>query len=115
MVGGSAGLSLGVAAATVLLVPGIGQVFALGIGGAALLGLAGLRAGAAVGKATSSDPNCPEPTADERCTEDATFFRDVLKEGRSLVIVRTESKETASAACAILDRLGLGTQGRTPT
>jgi anti-sigma B factor antagonist len=30
-------------------------------------------------------------------------------------VVRTESQETATAACEILDRLGLGMQGKTPT
>src|SRR5438445_251618 len=42
------------------------------------------------------------------------FFREVLKEGRSLIVVRTESHEIATSACAILDRLGLGMQGKTP-
>ncbi|MGA7568455.1 MAG: hypothetical protein WBW53_20550, partial [Terriglobales bacterium] len=42
------------------------------------------------------------------------FFREVLKEGRSLIVVRTESQQIANAACAILDRLGLGIQGHTP-
>ena len=42
------------------------------------------------------------------------FFREVLREGRSLVVVRTESKETASSACAIIDRLGLSIGGKTP-
>ena len=47
-VGGAAGMSAGVVAATLLL-PGIGPVFALGFGAAALLGLAGAGAGATVG------------------------------------------------------------------
>ena len=38
----------------------------------------------------------------------------MLREGRSLVVVRTESKETVSSACAILDRLGLSIEGKTP-
>jgi len=42
------------------------------------------------------------------------FFREVLKEGRSLIVVRTESSEIATTACSILDRLGLGMQGKTP-
>jgi anti-sigma B factor antagonist len=42
------------------------------------------------------------------------FFREVLKEGRSLIVVRTESQEIATSACAILDRLGLGMEGKTP-
>ena len=41
-------------------------------------------------------------------------FVEVLKEGRSLIVVRTESQELATAACEILDRLGLGMRGQTP-
>jgi anti-sigma B factor antagonist len=113
-VGGAAGMTTGVVAATLLL-PGIGPVFALGFGAAALLGLAGAGTGAAVGASASHDPQAPQPTPDEECTEDAAFFREVLKEGRSLIVVRTESQEIATSACNILDRLGLGMQGKTPT
>jgi len=106
-------MSAGVVAATLLL-PGIGPVFALGLGAAALLGLAGAGAGAAVGSAASQDVEAPQPTADEKASEDVAFFREVLKEGRSLVVVRTESHHIATSACAVLDRLGLGMQGKTP-
>jgi anti-sigma B factor antagonist len=112
-VGGAAGMSAGVVAATLLL-PGIGTVFALGFGAATLLGLAGAGAGATVGSAASRAAQTPQPTPDEKCSEDAAFFREVLKEGRSLIVVRTESLEVAAAACAILDRLGLGMRGKTP-
>ncbi|MGA8619886.1 MAG: anti-sigma factor antagonist [Candidatus Sulfotelmatobacter sp.] len=112
-VGGAVGMSAGVAAAT-LLIPGLGPVFALGFGAAALLGLAGAGTGAAVGKSAVHDAKTPQPTADEKCSEDAAFFREVLKEGRSLIVVRTESKELATSACDVLDRLGLGMQNRTP-
>jgi anti-sigma B factor antagonist len=112
-VGGATGMSAGVVAAT-LLIPGVGPVFALGFGAAALLGLAGAGAGAVVGSAASSDAEIPQPTADEKCPDDVAFFREVLKEGRSLVVVRTESPDIAASACAILDRLGLGLQGKTP-
>jgi anti-sigma B factor antagonist len=53
-------------------------------------------------------------TPEEKCSEDVAFFREVLKEGRSLIVVRTESKELASTACGILDRLGLGMQAGAP-
>jgi anti-sigma B factor antagonist len=113
-VGGAAGMTTGVVAATLLL-PGIGPVFALGFGAAALLGLAGAGTGATVGAAVAHDPQAPQPSPDEKCTEDAAFFREVLKEGRSLIVVRTESQEIATSACNILDRSGLGMQGKTPT
>ncbi len=112
--GAATGMSAGVVAATLLVVPGIGQVFALGFGAAALLGLAGAGAGSAVGGAAAEHKAGPVPAADESASEDVAFFREVLKEGRSLIVVRTESHDTAAAACGILDRLGLGIQGRTP-
>jgi len=111
--GGAAGMSAGVVAATLLL-PGIGTVFALGFGAAAVLGLAGAGAGASVGSAASHDDKAPRPTPDEKVAEDVAFFREVLKEKRSLIVVRTESAEVATVACAILDRLGLGMHGKTP-
>jgi anti-sigma B factor antagonist len=114
-VGGAAGITTGVAAATLLL-PGIGTVFMLGIGAAALLTGAG--AGATVGSAAAAagetDADAPKPTTAEKCSEDVAFFREVLKEGRSLIVVRTESQQLATSACEVLDRLGLGMQNRTP-
>jgi len=111
--GGAAGMSAGVVAAT-LLVPGLGAVFALGFGAAALLGLAGAGTGAALGKAVAHDAQAAQPTPGEKCSEDVAFFREVLKEGRSLIVVRTESQALATTACGVLDRLGLGMQNRTP-
>lgn len=112
--GAATGMSAGVVAASLLVVPGIGQVFALGFGAAALLGLAGAGAGSAIGGAAAGDSTSPLPTPDEKSSEDAAFFREVLKEGRSLIVVRTETQETANVACGILDRLGLGIEGHTP-
>jgi anti-sigma B factor antagonist len=112
--GGAAGMSAGVIAAT-LLVPGVGPVFALGFGAAALLGLTGAGAGRAIGShIQSASPDIPKPTPDEKCSEDVAFFREVLKEGRSLIVVRTESQPLASSACGVLDRLGIGMQNQTP-
>lgn len=111
--GMATGMSAGVVAATLMLT-GIGTVFALGFGAAALLGLAGAGGGAALGKTMTQGGDSPQPTPDEECSEDVMFFREVLREGRSLVVVRTEFKETAGLACAILDRLGLSIEGKTP-
>src|ERR1700685_1945591 len=112
--GGATVMASGVAVASLLL-PGIGTLFALGFGAAALVGLAGAGAGAAGWKAAAGDGSAgPQPTKDENCAEDVSFFRAVLAEGKSLIVVRTESHETAKKACEILDRLGLGIQGRTP-
>jgi anti-sigma B factor antagonist len=108
LVGGVAGASM-VAA---LLVPGLGPVFALGAGAAALFGLADSGTRAAIGKAVFRTGQDPVP--DPKSSEDAAFFRDVLKQGRSLIVVRTESQELATAASRVLDRLGLGLENRTP-
>jgi anti-sigma B factor antagonist len=112
-VGGAAGMTAGVVAASLLL-PGIGTVFALGLGAAALLGAAGAGAGRSVGSAAANDSQAPLPTANEKLSDEAVFLREVLKEGRSLVVVQTDSQETAKLACEILDRLGLGIRGMTP-
>lgn len=112
-VGGAAGMTTGVVAATLLL-SGVGTVFALGFGAAALLGLAGAGTAASIGSTAMNDPDAPKPTATEKCSEDTAFFVEVLKEGRSLVVVRTESQELAASACGVLDRLGLGMRGQTP-
>jgi anti-sigma B factor antagonist len=111
--GMATGMSAGVVAATLMLT-GVGTVFALGFGAAALIGLAGAQGGAAIGKTMTERGGSPQPTPDGKCSEDVLFFREVLREGRSLVVVRTESKETASSASAIIDRLGLSIQGKTP-
>src|SRR5438270_12930765 len=75
-VGGAAGMTTGVVAASLLL-PGIGTVFALGFGAAALLGLAGAGAGATVSSAAIDDGKVPEPTAADKSPEDLEFFREV--------------------------------------
>jgi anti-sigma B factor antagonist len=110
--GGVAGITTGVAAAALLL-PGIGSVFAIGIGAAALFAGAGVGAGAggAVGSATHQ-VGAPKPTTAEKGSEDVAFFREVLKEGHSLIVVRTESSKLATSACAVLERLGLGMESR---
>jgi anti-sigma B factor antagonist len=108
LVGGAAGLSAGVAAATLLAIPGLGPVFALGFGAAALLGLVGAGTGAAVAankSASLSAHATPAGSADS--AKDAAYFRQVLNEGHSLIVVRTESAEVAAKACEILDALGI--------
>ena len=100
----------GVAAVTPLMVPGLGQVFALGSCATGLLGLVGSDAGSAVGKATSTDVGTPEPSHDNK---DAAFFQKILKSGRNLILVRTEWHEIATVASGVLDRWGNGVPERT--
>jgi anti-sigma B factor antagonist len=116
LVGGAAGLISGMAAATMFSIPGIGQVFALGIGATAALGLAGSE----VGKMLSAKPNLslemametPQPTPGEKACDDLTFFAEVLQEGRSLIVVRTDSQAIAKVAAGILDRMGISERWR---
>ena len=116
--GGFAGFATGMAgglgAAVLLMVPGIGQVVGLGIGAAALLGLASVGAGSVLGKPVG-EPNAAAAAPDEKASEDVNFFREVLAEGRSLVVVRTESRQTATIANEILNRLGVSIPEQPPT
>jgi anti-sigma B factor antagonist len=107
LMGGTAGMTAGAVASTLLLIPGIGQAIALGIGATALLGLVGAGAGSVVGKAAATEHQLPQPVPN---SEDAELFARVLKDGRSLIIVRTEFKDVAGVACEILDRTGIGIQ-----
>jgi anti-sigma B factor antagonist len=109
--GGAVGMSTGVVAATLLL-PGLGPVFALGFGAAALLGLSGAGAGAAIGQIMAGEG--VRTTAEAECSQDVAFFQDVLSAGRSLIVVRSESPELAQAAGEVLDRLGIGIRGSAP-
>lgn len=52
----------------------------------------------------------PEPTPDEESAEDLAFLGKVLREGRSVILVRTELQEIATAAAEILDRMGISAQ-----
>lgn len=107
LMGGAAGMSAGVVAATALAIPGVGAVFALGFGAAALLGLVGAGTGAAVGQGAAHDASAPSPTTGEASAEDAAYFREVLNDGHSLIVVRTESPQMAATACQVLDEFGL--------
>jgi len=104
--GGAVGMSAGAAAVALALIPGVGQVFALGAGATALFGFLGARGGVAAGRAVSHDVASIQPTAGEKSSEDAAVLIDVLKQGRSVIVVRTESQEVAAAACSVLDRVG---------
>jgi anti-sigma B factor antagonist len=113
--GGAVGMAAGTAAVALALVPGVGQVFALGIGATALLGYLGAKTGGAVGKTIGQDAATPEPTPEKEVPEDAALFIEVLKRGHSLVVVRTEFHDVAAAASEVLDRLGLALPRTTPT
>ena len=111
--GGAVGVTAGCVGAALALIPGFGQVFALGVGGAALLGFLGSQAGSAVGEKISHDPGKPIPTSPEQSAAEAEHLLEVLQSGRSLVLVQSEFHEVVGTASGVLDRLGLGIQSPT--
>lgn len=90
-VGASAGLAGGAAVAS-WLVPGVGTIFAIGLGAAAVLGLGGAVAGAKAGDVAEHKLDIGVPK------DDVFFYRELLRQGRSLVIVNLESDDMAAAA-----------------
>jgi len=112
--GGTVGMAAGAAAIALALVPGVGQVYALGVGAAALFGFLGARTGSAAGKALSHDEAGVHPTAVVTASEDVATLLEVLKRGHSVIVVRTESPKVAAAACSVLDREGPVAQATAP-
>lgn len=113
VMGFAAGMSAGIGTAVLLAVPEIGQVAALGFGAAALLGLTGVGASTVLGKAASHSSSVGTKI-EEPSREDVAFFREVLRAGRSLVVVRSESDEVASRANEVLSRLGIALPEHSP-
>jgi anti-sigma B factor antagonist len=106
LVAGGAGKPADVAAATIFTIPGVGPVFVLGSGATGWMEAAGTGTGAPIGAAAANDAYAPTPS-DARFSQELDFFRSVLNEGYSVVVVRTESSQIASTACKILDQLSL--------
>ena len=75
-----------------------------------MLGLAGPGTGFALDKATSTDVGIPETSHDN---ENMALFQEILRSGRSLILVRTAWHEIAMVASGVLDRLGSDTSERT--
>lgn len=100
-VGAAGGLSLGAAAAS-LLIPGVGPVLAIGIVGAALLGAGGAVGGALAGKALEGGMAQGLPV------DEMFIYEDALRQGRSVVIVLTDEGDQAELARTIM---GTGAEG----
>lgn len=79
-VGGAGGFAAGATAAA-LTVPGLGVIFAIGLGAGLLLGLGGAAAGAKVGSGIEGNLDMGSPK------EQVDFYRQLLRRGDSLVIV----------------------------
>jgi len=96
--------------ASLALIPGLGQVFAVGVGAAALLAYLGKQTGEAVGEKVGKSEHLHAPATAETAAEDHETFLEVLREGRSLIVVRTESAATARAASQVLDAETIATK-----
>ena len=83
-IGGSAGFALAATAAA-LTIPGLGIVFAIGLGGAALAGLGGAAAGAKVGETMGNTVSQGVPK------EQVELYHRLLRNGYSLVIAALRS------------------------
>jgi hypothetical protein len=83
-----------------MLVPGVGTIFAIGLGAAALLGLGGAVTGATVGEATEHTLDIGVPR------DDLSLYRELLQRGRSLVIANCESDDQASVVSEVFRAQG---------
>jgi anti-sigma B factor antagonist len=109
VMGGAVQFTAGQIGAALAMVPGFGQVYAIGLGAAALLHYLGSKVGATAVK-RSLEASRFKLTAPEQSAIDTAYFIAVLKHGRSIVMVQTKFRDVAAEATAILDRLGLGKQ-----
>lgn len=91
VIGAGGGLGLGSAIAS-FVIPGVGPILAAGIGAAAVLGLGGAAAGAHLGEESEHALDLGIPR------DDIFFYRDLLKQGRCLVVVNVNSDEEAETA-----------------
>jgi hypothetical protein len=98
-VGATAGWAAGEAIAS-LLIPGVGPILAVGLGAAALLGLGGAIAGAEVGGTAEHAMDTGVPK------DDVLVYRELLKQGRSLVIANVSDEELAGTAKQVLRERG---------
>lgn len=98
-VGAAGGLSLGTAAAS-LLIPGVGPVLAAGIIGAALFGVGGAAAGAAAGGALEENIATGLPH------DELYVYEDALRHGRAVVIAVADGDDLAESAQKALAEAG---------
>lgn len=99
VLGAGAGAGLGTALAS-LAVPGVGPILAAGIGAAALLGVGGGAIGHAAGKSSEEGLDRESPA------EDSALYRELLKNGRSIVVVNAASEQEAEKVHAVFSGAG---------
>jgi hypothetical protein len=102
VVGGTMGASGGLLGAAVasIIIPGIGPITAIGLAAAALFGVGGAAAGAAVGGAL-------EESMSEGLPKDELFiYEDALKQGRTVVVALADDEHQAETARTSLAQAG---------
>jgi hypothetical protein len=98
-VGAASGLGIGAAAAT-LLIPGVGQVLAIGLAAAALFGAGGAAGGAAAGAALEQETTIGLPS------DEVYVYKDALRRGKSLIFVQAADDDEAQRASTALAAAG---------
>ena len=97
--GAAGGATLGLAMAT-FIIPGVGPVIGFGMIGAALMGVAGATAGAAVGNTIEEELGEGIPH------EDLYLYENALRHGHSVVIAYTETDDQTEKAEGVFERSG---------
>ncbi len=98
-IGAAGGATVGAAVAS-LLVPGVGPVLALGLIGAAILGVGGAATGLAAGEAL-------EEGLSEGLPHDELFvYEDALRKGHSVIVALASDEESAEKVRDVLTRTG---------
>ncbi|MGH7829843.1 MAG: hypothetical protein ACREP8_06655, partial [Candidatus Binatia bacterium] len=98
--GTAGGVQLGMAAASAFL-PGVGQIVAIGLTAATLLGIAGTIGGATAGGAL-------EDVLSEGLPRDEVFvYEDALRQGRTVIVALAADDDAAEKARTVLDRSGV--------
>jgi hypothetical protein len=102
VIGGATGVSTGMLGLAVAssIIPGIGPVTAIGLAAAALLGLGGAVAGAAVGDTLEEQLSTGLPK------DELFVYQAALKEGRTVLIVLVDDKTSAEAVREALTAAG---------
>jgi anti-sigma B factor antagonist len=83
----------------------VGPTFASGPGAASSLDLPAARATGATAENAVPDPKIWASGLGNNSIEDLAFFRKILRDGHSVIVVRTASSHLAASACEILDKL----------
>jgi hypothetical protein len=98
--GAAGGLHVGATVASLFL-PGVGPVIAVGLAGAAVLGIGGALGGAAVGEhiEVSTDSGIPR--------DELFVYEDALRKGKTVLFLQLDSKEEKQKVQQVLESCGV--------